>query len=80
MSDVPELPNALVEGFSANKVRIKDDNGADNVAFVISFQFHVGAGDYVARQNFIMHPLDAKELRAMMKNPAEIQQAEEAQQ
>lgn len=81
MSEPNELPNAVVTGYTVSTVRPTIDD-AEHKLIVLSLQFHVGAGEYTARQNFIMHSLDAKELRAMLKNPQDIQPttAEEAPQ
>ena len=81
--DAAQLPNAIVTGLAIHSGRATAGNGEEHAVVYLSLQFHVGSGDFTANQTFIMHSLDAKELRAMLKNPQAIQlinTAEEAQQ
>jgi hypothetical protein len=82
MTDPSQLPNGIVTGMAVNSDRATTADGSEHAVVYVSFQFHVGSGDFTANQTFIMHALDAKELRAMLKNPKAITtiQAEEAQQ
>lgn len=72
MSEPSELPNAIVQAYTVSEAKVPDATGTINNVVVLSLEFLVGAGEYVARQNFMIHPLDAKSIRAMMKNPNEI--------
>lgn len=60
---ITELPNGVILGYTVHAVDVLEP------MIVLSIEFHVGAGEFTARQNLLIHPEDAKSIRDMLDNP-----------
>ena len=76
MSDPVYLPDVTTTAWAIHSHRTPGTEGESQAIVLMTLEFQAAPG-HVARQTFILHKDDAKQIRADLKNPPAIQIPEE---